>query len=472
VQIVSAKHFGYDLDILFASLADEDHLLVAVSGGSDSVALLYLLHDWSSVRGGPLLSVATIDHALREESAKEARLVGDLAKKLGLKHIIRTWGGKKPASGLSEKAREARYALLSSIAIEIGASAIALGHTIDDQRETVLMRAKRLGFADFAAVPDHTAHHGLAGMRPIVSYCGPPDFGPVALVRPVLSIARAKLRLFLERTGVGWVDDPSNDDAHYERIRLRKELLAHPTKYPTADQVGRFANKVAVERQDLARKCAGFIASDVRCEAIGLFAIDRELFEARSEQLMVLLLRTLVAVAGGKAYYISPKSTYELVLALRGGKVFRHTLGSAVIEQDRNEIRVWRENRNLSAVVLNSDMPRKIAWDGRFVYRFTRDHLDQKIVLGPLGLPGVQYVEEKLGERMYGSSRKALRSQPALFRDGKPVYLPFAPWTAPGFEAPDGQHWTPALEMFQSHGDCLLACAIGELRQSAPSAVA
>jgi tRNA(Ile)-lysidine synthase len=464
VQIISSKHFGFDLDILFASLDAERHLLVAVSGGSDSVALLHLLHDWSSARGGPLLTVATIDHGLRIESANEARLVGDLTEKLGLKHIIRTWEGEKPASGLSQKAREARYALLSSIALEIGASAIALGHTRDDQRETVLMRAKRLGFSEFDAAPDRSTSHGLAGMRPRVSYCGPPDFKPVVLVRPVLRIARAKLRLFLERMGAGWVDDPSNEDAHYERIRLRQELVAHPTTYPSAGQICRFANQVAIQRQEQVLQCASFMINNVQLEAVGLFSIKWELFDTASGQLMSLLLRVLIAAAGGKAYYVSPESARKLALALKSGGVFRHTLGSAVIEQDSYEIRIWRENRNLQVVALNSDMPRKIAWDGRIVYNFNQDHLDQNLVMAPLGLAGVQCVEEKLGARMKCSSRKALRSQPALFRGEEPVYLPFAPWTAPGFVPPDWQHWTPALEKFQSHSDRVLACAIRKLR--------
>ncbi len=105
MRSLASEFLGCTSENLFKDLSNEDHILIAVSGGSDSVALLYLLHEWARTVDGPKLSVATIDHGLRAESATEAEQVGLIAKKLGLPHWVERWAGEKPGSALSQKAR-------------------------------------------------------------------------------------------------------------------------------------------------------------------------------------------------------------------------------------------------------------------------------------------------------------------------------------------------------------------------------
>ncbi len=467
MQTNSSKYFGYNLDLLFEALSSETHLLVAVSGGSDSLAMMYLLNDWSTTCPGPKLTVATIDHGLRRESADEARYVGSLARNLGLRHIVRKWQGAKPRSALSEKSRETRYAMLAEIAASIGATAIVLGHNRDDQRETIMMRAERLGFDGFDEAPDDTINHGLAGIRPVVFYLGPPGFEQITLHRPVLSVARAKLQLFLERMGVNWIDDPSNEDDRYERIRWRKKLAAHPTKYPTAYQIEKFADNVAIHRQRLAERCAEAITENVRCDQSGVLLMRRQAVEKISEQTLILLIRVLVAVAGGRKYFVSKDKAKNLVTALTSTGRDRHTLGSAVIERDHETVRIWRENRNLPEVGVTNETALSCPWDGRIVYHFSRHHLLQPLVMGALGLAGVQHVEKSMGRHLTGASRRALRSQPALFLNGRPVHAPMAGWSTPGFDRPEVVLWSPALEMFLPHCDFTLFEAISAIRTSA-----
>lgn len=465
----SAKYFGYDLNKLFNDLNDEEHILVAVSGGSDSVALLYLLSDWAKERNNLTLSVATIDHGLRKESAAEAEQVGLIAKKLGLRHVIEHWSGEKPDSALSQKAREVRYALLSKIAHDIGATAIALGHNSDDQRETVLMRTKRLGFSNFESEPDKSTNLGLAGMRPITSYCGPPYFKPVALVRPVLTIARAKLRLFLESTGEDWINDPSNEDDHYERVRVRKQLAAHPTKYPSAFQIGEFADDVAVLRQNLAYSCAQFMAECVwwqQCSGPddGIVIIDRTAFEGWDKYLMRYLLRALIGVAGGRDFLISPDKAMQLTLNIQAGSMRRHTIGSAIIEPLKGQIRIWRENRNLPIINVSEAGDKVIAWDGRIIYRFSDEHLKQNLELKALGKDGVASIEAQLRQKFEAKPRPALFTQPAIFKADRPIFAPMLGWQTAGFAPPKWEYWSPALEQFQPNCELLLMDAISQLR--------
>ncbi len=129
---------------LFADLVSAPAIVLAVSGGPDSTALLLLAARWRKARRrGPKLLAVTVDHGLRAGSAAEAKQVARLARSLGVPHRILRWTGAKPTSGLQEKARLARYRLLSEAAAKIGASHILTAHTLDDQAETVLMRLLR-----------------------------------------------------------------------------------------------------------------------------------------------------------------------------------------------------------------------------------------------------------------------------------------------------------------------------------------
>src|SRR3954468_6794572 len=129
---------------LFADLSDEPALILAISGGPDSTALMWLAARWRARRKrGPKLIAVTIDHGLRPESAREALTVKRLARKLGIAHRTMAWTGTKPATGIQEAARNARYRLLADAARKSGARHILTAHTLDDQAETVLFRLAR-----------------------------------------------------------------------------------------------------------------------------------------------------------------------------------------------------------------------------------------------------------------------------------------------------------------------------------------
>jgi tRNA(Ile)-lysidine synthase len=193
---------------MFADLKNAGTVVLAVSGGPDSTALMWLAAQWRGrLKTGPKLLAVTIDHGLRKDSSAEARAVKKLAASLGVQHATLRWSGSKPSSGLPAAARDARYALLAKAAHKAGAVCILTAHTRDDQAETFLMRlARGSGLAGLAAMARQTRRRG------------------VVLVRPLLDVPKSRLVATLARAKVSFADDPTNRDTAFTRPRWRQLL--------------------------------------------------------------------------------------------------------------------------------------------------------------------------------------------------------------------------------------------------------
>jgi tRNA(Ile)-lysidine synthase len=200
-QAEAIERFRADLD----SLVDpQTPVGIAVSGGPDSLALLALA---AAARPG-LVEAATVDHALRPESRDEAAMVAKSAKTLGVPHRTLTveWA-RKPESAIQERARIERYRLLGAWVREQGLHALVTAHHLDDQAETFMMRLAR-----------GAGVGGLAGMRRLAPVPG----SDLALLRPLLGWRRAELEQICTEFGLTPVDDPSNADEQFERVRVRR----------------------------------------------------------------------------------------------------------------------------------------------------------------------------------------------------------------------------------------------------------
>lgn len=218
-----------DAKRLFADLADAPALLLAVSGGPDSMALMWLAARWRrSLRRGPSLMAVTVDHGLRPEAAREARAVKAAAHSLDLPHRTLRWRGDKPEAGIPEAARAARYRLLAQAARAAGASHIVTAHTINDQAETVLMRLLR-----------GSGITGLAAMAPVSAREG------LLLARPLLGTPKSELIATLRAAGIDFADDPTNRDPAFTRPRLRALLPALAAEGGDARTLSRLAARLA-----------------------------------------------------------------------------------------------------------------------------------------------------------------------------------------------------------------------------------
>src|SRR6202521_4071567 len=164
---ISAQHAKR----LFADWKGVPAIVLAVSGGPDSIALMWLAARWRrTVARGPRLIAVTVDHGLRSEAAREARDVKRLARILDLPHRTVRWSGTKPRTGLPAAARSARYRLLAQAARANGATHILTAHTRDDQAETLLMRIMRgSGIAGLAAMARESERDGVRLARPFLN---------------------------------------------------------------------------------------------------------------------------------------------------------------------------------------------------------------------------------------------------------------------------------------------------------------
>ena len=189
---------------LFAPLLEARKIVLAVSGGPDSTALMHLAALWQAQQSVPPILVATVNHALRADARIEAEQVGRAAANLGLSHAILTWEADKPTTGLQEAARDARYHLLDTFAHQHSATHLVTAHTLDDQAETILMRMAR-----------GSGPSGLVGMQTIVHRRS------LTHVRPFLPIAKARLVATCMASGWPYVRDPSNEDPRFARSRWR-----------------------------------------------------------------------------------------------------------------------------------------------------------------------------------------------------------------------------------------------------------
>jgi tRNA(Ile)-lysidine synthase len=222
---ISAQHARQ----LFAPWKGATALVLAVSGGPDSVALMWLAARWRrALTRGPRLVAVTVDHGLRTGAAREARDVKQLAKRLELEHRTPRWRGTKPRTGLPAAAREARYALLAKAARASGAGHVMTAHTRDDQAETLLMRLLRgSGIAGLAAMARESERDG------------------VLLARPLLEISKAQLLATLAKAGIGFADDPTNRDLAFTRPRLRALMPALAEEGGDARNLARLASRLA-----------------------------------------------------------------------------------------------------------------------------------------------------------------------------------------------------------------------------------
>jgi tRNA(Ile)-lysidine synthase len=214
---------------LFADWKGAPALVLAVSGGPDSIALMWLMARWRrALSRGPRLLAVTVDHGLRAESAREAREVKRLADALGLAHRTVRWSGVKPKSGVPAAARAARYRLLATVARQSGASHVLTAHTRDDQAETLLMRLVRgSGITGLAAMARQTELEG------------------VLIARPFLDISKSQLIATLEKARVGFADDPTNRDIGFTRPRIRAVIHGLAAEGGDARNLARLASRLA-----------------------------------------------------------------------------------------------------------------------------------------------------------------------------------------------------------------------------------
>lgn len=316
---------------LFAAYRSCAAVLLAISGGPDSMALLLLARRWAA-QGGPRLVAATVDHGLRPGSRAEARQVGAWCIELGTPHRLLAWEGEKPKTRIQERAREARYALLEGCAREIGAEAVLTAHHADDQAETVLLRLLRgSGLA------------GLAGMAATIRRSDGLMIG-----RPLLALRKAELIGLCEALGQPFVLDPSNEDPRFARTALRSAAALLRESGLGVETLLRLAARAARADAALASAAAGLAAEAVieQSERSARYRADPLL--TASEELSLRVVAKEIQRISGVAH-LRLQRAESLTLRLRegmaAGRPVSATLGGVALRLRKGVLGFEKENR-------------------------------------------------------------------------------------------------------------------------------
>lgn len=312
---------------------------IALSGGGDSMALMHLAHGWAA--GGRRLLAATVDHGLRAGSDAEARQAGRAAQALGIPHEILIWR-REGGGNLMAAARDARLRLLADWARRGGLDAVLLGHTLDDQAETVLMRLNRGAGVD-----------GLSGMSPARKAMG------LHWLRPMLEVGRADLRQWLLARNIAWAEDPSNENEDFQRIRTRNAIAALGL---APAQLSQTAANLAMARDALRSYAA--LAAEGAESTLGSLRLRLAAFlDAPMEIRRRLLVAGLRFVSGADYPPRRDAVLHALDIVMAGGRL---TLDGVILAQRGAFLTMIREPAMAARSTAAADDLGRASWDGRW----------------------------------------------------------------------------------------------------------
>jgi len=341
-----------DADLLnaFACVRASPALVLAVSGGPDSMALMLLARRWATLtnRDPVSITVATVDHGLRPESADEANFVRERAHALCFQHVTLVWGGEKPATRIQAEARRARYALLTAQA-RINGGCLLTAHTRDDQAETLLMRLSRGSGVD-----------GLAAIAPMSRRDGVPLF------RPLLGFSKARLTAYLRARDVPFIRDPSNENTAFERVRLRIAMKALVNAGVSRTALALSAARLGRSRAALEEAAERFLDGAFRVSPLANGEIDREAFDALPDDIALRVLARVLPLVGGRAEPARMVRVERLLESLKSGQS-EATLCGALVIAAAGRLSFYRETGRMKPPPLVLEPRAAVLWDGRFV---------------------------------------------------------------------------------------------------------
>jgi len=297
---------------------------VAVSGGGDSLALLLMLHE---TPGCPALAAATVDHGLRAGSADEAAAVAAVCAGRGIPHDVLRWEDRDGTGNLQDRARDARRRLIAAWAGGRGIGAVALGHTLDDQAETFLLRLARGSGVD-----------GLSAMAPTAAVAG------IVWLRPLLGTRRAALRDWLRDRGIAWADDPSNEDRRFDRVRMRSALPVLAGLGIGPERLAGTAAAMMRARAALESATADLASRALEEGTAGDVTLDPGPLADAPDEIRLRLLAAVLAWVSGERYRPRLVRLEAALAAVEAGRIGHGvTLHGCVLRAWRGRVAIRRE---------------------------------------------------------------------------------------------------------------------------------
>jgi tRNA(Ile)-lysidine synthase len=393
------------------------------------MALMYLTRHWLDRTGRNLaVTVVTVDHGLRPESKQEAAFAGEHARQLGFAHTTVEWTGDKPRAGIQAAARRARYDLLASHALSSGSACIVTAHTEDDQAETLLMRLRRGSGVD-----------GLAAMAPISERNG------VAIVRPLLGFSKGRLVAYLRAAAIPFIRDPSNNNAAFERVRLRHASKALAAAGITPSSLAMTAARLSRSRDALVTITEDFLDRHLQVTHLAQGKISLGAFEALPNDIALRALGRILSLIGGAGQPPRLMRLEHLFANLKFGKG-EITLGGCIMVAASGTLNFYREPGRQKVKPMPFEPGAKKVWDGRFILAFASID-DSSMTVRQLGAEGWLFYKKSMTERglPITATRLAALTTPSLWKGNRLMCAPLLSYSEPMGDASTGQPAEAAL---------------------------
>lgn len=393
-------------------------LAVALSGGADSLALALLADRWARARGGGIVAL-TVDHRLRPDSAAEAAQVAAWLAARGIRHEILVWDGPYPLHDLQAAARAARYRLLGDWCRRQGRLHLLTAHHQEDQAETLLLRLGR-----------GSGLNGLAAMAPIV------EDGHCRLLRPLLAVPSARLKATLLAAGQDWIEDPSNRNPAFARVRVRtaKSLFAEAGLTPRrlAETSGHLGRARAALEQSVER----VLLAAVGLHPAGFALVDPRPLAAAPAEIGLRALAAIIQTIGGEEFPPRFDRLQRAAQSLFGGMLGAgRTLGGCRILARHGRVLVLREPAAMAPATVLPETGGTVWWDRRFVIELPDGRDLRGFTVGGLGIVDaarMRGIVEPPGTPYLPSGVRP--SLPAFRREGTLLGVPHLGWMLAGAE--------------------------------------
>ncbi len=403
VSSITKDKFAENMQQFVAGADVPVKIAVAVSGGGDSMALALLMNEWVKERGGELVAL-TVDHNLRPESSAEAIGVGKKFEALGIPHKILTWEGDKPDTHIQELAREARYNLLIEECKQQGYKFLAIAHNLEDQAETFWMRLAHGSGLD-----------GLAAMSNMREIDG------VKIIRPVMNCSRESLRLACSDRGIKWIEDPSNKNKKYLRVKLREfeEVLAKEGM--TTERIVKSIKKLDDAKQALQEITSSFMNDCVKVYPVGYAALKISMWKNYPVDIQRRILSELLNIIYPQTY----KLGFDKLELTRQALLQENFAGKTVhgcelmLKKSGDVLFLREESKAEPASLLTEDF----IWDKRFLISGCTDESLSINVLGNDGvaqLKACNWKDDAFSELQF----KVKRLFPSIWLDDQLLAIP------------------------------------------------
>lgn len=393
---------------LVEECVDTNPIALAVSGGPDSTAMMFLVSKSKKIKKENV-TVLTVDHGLREDSFKEANLVMQNAKKIGFKCKVLKWRGLKPLSGIQEAARRSRYDMMLSWCEKNHVKKLFLAHHMDDQVETFLMRLSKGSGVD-----------GLSSMSKN-SYQANTN-----LIRPFLETSKVKLVEIANYSKMKWVSDPSNSNLSYQRSRIRKLIPALSKEGIDSHHINLAIKRMDSAKDTLIEMTNRNISKYVKNMEDIAYSLSYEAFDELRPEILLRILDRIIMAASGSIYPARRAKVEDILSWLRSdSEISAKTLSGAVIRKRKDYIIFYRElkssQRSKSIRPLTN---RYLSWDNRFHLKLKKS---KKLEVQSLGDEGVKILKSKKILKKQGLNNiplSAWKSAPSLWSKKRLISVP------------------------------------------------